>query len=139
MDRLVSLLEFLIALVLIYAGVVVGLTEETFRSNNALASLLVGENALFFWGVLFICAGVSLIYSKVTKQVKLQLHTLMLIYLMGFAILLADFLYLGISWSLLDDIILVLLAGWLWYRLKARVFYEPSAPSRWNFLTRRSG
>lgn len=122
LDKFFSLLEVLLGIQWIYGGI------NTFFANpistpSPLYSFLVGEGAIVFYAIFFLATGLALLAAKFFKKKRLKSVSLVTMYLTCLYVFLLSILVLGPSWSLVQTVVVGVIAAACWLRWKFKTQY----------------
>lgn len=126
MDRVYSILEYVLAALFIRGGVMIFLFFEPPEAPSIL-TLLVGEAAIYGYGIFFAMTGLALLYAKLCKNKKVHkwaLFAMFIIccYVFGLSVAIA-----GLSMDLATTVIVGIASAVLYLRWKMRTEYVDPA------------
>jgi len=121
-EKLFSALEYALAALWIYGGI------NSFFANplsgpSPIYELLAGQEAIYFYALLFFVNGALLVYAKVFKKKKLHLVSLAGMYLTCIYVLILSYLLGVLSLGSLLTVAAGVAAAVCWMRWKFRTEY----------------
>lgn len=111
--------EFLLAFLFIQGGIRVLGVDELPDVPGALR-YLTSQDAIYFYGVLWILTGIGLAYSKICRKKAVHGLTLMIMYLSCVYVLVLGMAINGIHWRMLTTLGISFLSGGLYLRWRYR-------------------
>src|SRR6266540_4313473 len=111
--------EFLLAFLFIQGGIrVLGLDE--LPDVPGFLGYLASQYAIYFYGILWILAGIGLVYGKACQKKAIHGWSLMIMYLSCVYVLVLGMAINGIHWRMLTTLGVSFLSGGLYLRWKYR-------------------
>jgi hypothetical protein len=127
-SRVFSVVEILLALQWIYGGVKVFVGSALIVAANPFVGILVGQTAVYFYGIFFFATGLSLLYSKFFKKKTMHKFTLATMYLTCVYVLILALVVLGPHLGLINTIVAGILSAACWMHWKFKTEYiDPQA------------
>ena len=122
-DKVFSTIEVLLALQWIYGGFKVFFGSTVIVATNPFVGMLVGQWAIYFYGIFFFATGLTLLLAKFYKKKRVHKFTLAVMYLTCVYVLILAVVVLGLYWGLLTTVIAGILSALCWLHWKFKTEY----------------
>lgn len=122
MQKLLSVIEWIIVAAFLFAGISMFFVDPV-TSQGPVIDALGSRTAAMIYAVIFLFSGTALAYGKIFNKQRIIKFFLMVAYLVALFVLLLEFLLLGWTWFMLDELALAALAGWTWLQVKIKTEY----------------
>ena len=121
-ERIYSILEYVLAIMFIQGGARVFLFSEA-QVLPGIFTILVGQYAIYLYGLFFFGLGIALLAAKIFKKTGLHKNSLLLMYLSTVYVLVLAIAINGLGFGLLLTVTVGLVAAFLWLRSKLDTEY----------------